>query len=343
MTRRITLADVARRAGLSASTVSFVLNDRPGSRIPQETAERVRAAARELGYTPDHQARGLKTGRSATLGFISDEVTVTRYASGMIPGILDTAEARHHGVLMTETGHRESRVRDAVADLRSRRIDGLVVGLMQAREIGNDLASRVDGLPTVMLNGVSSGLPAVLPDEYTAGRRTVEYLLQRGHRSVAVVGRSDEHADPRMSVTVKERFRGMDDAMREAGLEFEVEVPGADWEPEKGYLAAPTVLDVPSVTAVVAGNDRVAIGLYQGFQEAGTSIPEDMSVISFDDEPLASYMRPGLTTTQLPYARMGQVATDLLLDRVTAGEDVPERTLVPMPLVERASVKDIRG
>ena len=108
MANRITLSDVAQHAGVSVSTVSFVLNRRPGSRIPEETPEAVRASARELGYTPDSNARGLRTGRSEALGFISDEVTVTRYASAMIRGIIDVAEKQDHVILMAETD-RESK------------------------------------------------------------------------------------------------------------------------------------------------------------------------------------------------------------------------------------------
>lgn len=341
MTRRITLSDVARRAGVSVSTVSFVLNDRPGSRIPETTAANVRAAAQALGYTPDHYARGLKTGRSKAIGFISDEVTVTRYASAMIRGILNVGEANQHAVFIAETGHGERELVRAIRELQSRRVDGLILGMMQAREL--DVPNEFAALPMVVVNGTAGSIPAILPDEYTAGERTVHFLLERGHRTIGLVGRSPLHQDPRVSVTIGRRFRGLDAAMKEAGLGFALEVPGHEWEPDLGYRAAQEIVSRPDVTAVVAANDRIGFGLHQGLAQSGTPVP-DVSVISFDDDPLASYLRPGLTTTQLPYERMGEVAAGLVLRRASAlqGEGKCEmndaETLVPMPLIVRSSV-----
>lgn len=345
MARRITLADVAKKAGVSASTVSFVLNNRPNSRIPVETAERVRSAAEELGYAVDRQARGLKTGRSGSIGFVSDEVTVTRYSSAMIRGILGVGDARNYAVLMAETGRQVERVTEMVRDMLARRVDGVLLGFMQARQIDKSLIPPLADLPMVVMNGRVQGWPSVLPNEFSAGVTAAEHLVERGHRSIALVGRSDDHLDPEFSVTIKRRFSGLDHVMGAAGLSFALEITGSDWEPNLGYVAAAEVIKHGSITAVVAANDRIAFGLHQGFQAQGYSVPDDISVISFDDEPLASYLRPGLTTVRLPYEEMGRIATDLVLDLgaqnrgETAQKAVPSETLVPMPLVERSSVR----
>jgi LacI family transcriptional regulator len=113
-------------------------------------------------------------------------------------------------------------------------------------------------------------------------------------------------------------------------------VDGRSWEPDFGYRAAQEIFDAVSVTAIVAANDRVSLGVYQAAQERGLRIPDDLSVISFDDEYLASYLRPALTTMQIPYLEMGRTAMQLVLDG-----DAPARTLVPMPLQERSSVRDL--
>jgi LacI family transcriptional regulator len=335
--RRVTLADVARRAGVAASTASNVLSGRGASaRIPEPTADRIRAAARDLGYVPDPAARSLRTGRTGTIGFVSDGVTVTRYASAMIQGLLDATENREHALLIAEADGDRDRAERATTDFGRRRVDGLLFGLMGARQI--DLPREVT-VPTVLVNAVAEGVPHVLPDEYRAGHEAVEHLLAAGHRRIALVGRAREHRDPRVSATIGRRLDGIDAAMAEAGLAFVHEVGGARWEPELGAEAAAEVLEqAPEVTAVLALNDRIAFGLHQELLAHGGQVGKDLSIMSFDDEPLAEYVRPGLTTMRLPYREMGARAADLLLDAITDGRPLPDEVLVPMPLVERASV-----
>ena len=342
MNKRITLAVLAARTGLSASTVSMVLNNRPGSRIPEATAERVRAIAEELGYAPDRTARGLRTGRSEALGFISDEVTITRYASAMVRGILDAAEACNHAVLMAETDNHPRRLENAIRLMRTRHIDGIIVGLMRARQV--DLPAGLGGLPVIIVNGKVDGYHAVLPDEYQAGLDAVNYLVAHGHRRIAFIGRAAVHLDPRVSWTIGRRISGIDTGMANAGLSFVHEVEGSDWEPELGYRGAAEIFDRGDITAIITANDRIAFGVYGVAQARGLSIPDDMSVLSFDDEQLASYVRPQVTTMRLPYLDMGQIAAELLFKQI-AGEwcptDSAEETLVRMPLVERSSVADL--
>ena len=335
MAKRATLADVARLAGLSTTTVSMVLNNRPNTRLSEEAAQRVRAAASELNYRPNPAARGLRLGKTRTVGFISDEVTVTRYASAMIRGLLEEAESRDHTVLIAESGSRVERVANALEVMVDRQTDGIVFGLMRSRRV--ELPKVPVDVPVVITNGTTTaGHPCVLPDERSAGYEAVRYLLDRGHRRMAFVGRSAELLDPAKSATVGARYAGMDAALTEAGVEFLHEIDGKYWEPDLGYEGAAEILDKVAVTAVVAANDRVALGVYQAAQERGLRVPEDLSVISFDDEYLAGYLRPRLTTMRIPYLEMGQVAMRLTLD----GNPPPE-TLVPMPIQERGSVLDL--
>lgn len=335
MPKRATLADVARLAGLSTTTVSMVLNDRPNTRLSAEAAQRVRSAAAKLNYRPNPAARGLRLGKTRTVGFISDEVTVTRYASAMIRGLLEEAEERDHTVLISESGRRVDRIANALELMLDRQADGIVFGLMGAKQIEVPMAS-ID-VPVVLSNATStSGLPSVLPDEFRAGHEAVKYLLDRGHRRIAFIGRSEALLDPVLSATIGSRYAGLDAALAEAGVEFLYQVDGRSWEPDFGYRGAQEIFDAVSVTAIVAANDRVALGVYQAAQERGLRIPDDLSVISFDDEYLASYLRPALTTMQIPYLEMGRTAMQLVLDG-----DAPATTLVPMPLQERSSVRDL--
>lgn len=381
MAKRVTLTDIARETGLSAATVSMVLNNRPGSRISESTASRVRAAAEALGYSPDVNARGLRTGRSNAVGFISDEVTITRFASAMIRGLLDIGGERDYVVMMAECKNGSPEVENAVKAMVSRRIDGLLFGQMSARRI--EIPRAAGSVPAVIINGAADGCQGVLPDEYPAGIEAVDYLVRAGHRRIGLLGQREEELAPEMSATIGVRMAGINEGMRRAGLEFQRAVPGVEWEPEFGYAAAMEALEDRSITALLVANDRVAMGAYQAAQTLGLSIPEDISIMSFDDEQLAEYLRPKVTTMRLPYLEMGKAGMDLLLQGIVpdgvgraesvaaekageglgeshvaraeggvaraegeAGDGVGAResepVLIPMPLVERGSVRHIR-
>ena len=340
---RPTLALVAQRSGYAASTVSLVLNDRPGTRISDKARERIRAAAAELGYSPDPAARGLRTGRTNAVGFISDEVTLTRFASGMVAGAGEAAQQNGRVLIISEVDLAGLTVQDAVEVLLDRRVDSLLIGLMRARLVR--VPPVPETVPTVVVNGVGTwdvpadeGLPqlgSVLPDERAAGRKAVEYLLASGHSAIALIGMHPAHLDPEVSVTIGPRFEGIAQAMNDAGLEFVAEVAARHWDPPQGRRALRRILETSAPTAVICANDRLAFGVYQEAQALGISIGYDLSVISFDDEDLAGYLDPGLTTVRIPHREMGEIAVRM----VQSGRLREE--LVPMQLVERHSVADL--
>lgn len=345
MARRITLADVAAQAGASKATVSLVLNNKK-SRISEETAERIRQAASELDYSPNQAAQTLRTGKTQTLAFISDEVLTTRFASAMIHGILEVAEDHEQMILMSETEHDDSRRDKAIESMQNRQVDGYIFGQMRARSI--PILPMPTGLPAVVVNGRSQGTPSILPDEYNAGREAVQYLLKLGHRRIALIGRPREGQEKDSTINIPRRMQGIDDALAEAELALTNEFQEVYWEKPTGERGVQKILaETPDVTAFIAGNDRVAFGIYQTLQDQGYKVPDDFSVISFDDEELASYLSPGLTTMRLPYAEMGQAATQILLQEdpknlIPGVRSEGNEVLIPMPLIERESVKDLR-
>ncbi len=331
--RRPTLADVADRAGLSKAAVSMILNNRPGSRLSAEAAERARRAAAELGYRPNPAAQSLRLGKTRTIGFISDHVTLTRYASGLIRGVLDEAREHEHSVLLAETGSEPNGLVEAVQMMLDRRVDGIVVGLMAARLI--DVPEVPAEVPVVVVNGSSSARhPNVLPDERAGGYAMARLLADRGHRRIGLIGDLPRIAgNPRRSVTIGLRFAGIEEAFDEHGIVAE-RVALETWRPSDGYDGARHLLaEHPDLTAILAGNDNVAFGVYQALAELGLRIPDQISVASFDDEQLASYQRPGLTTARLPYQEMGRHAVQMLI-----GDRQPGHELLPMPVVDRDSV-----
>ncbi len=333
--KRVTLADVAKLAGLSTAAASMILNGRPDTRLSQQAHERVNAAAQALGYRPNVAARGLRTDKTSTIAFISDLVATTRFASGLIKGALEAAEAAGHVVLVLETGGEPAREAEAIAAVLDRQVDGIIFATMRARELF--IPPLPDGMGVVLLNATNpSHETSVLPDEYAGGRRAVELLLEQGHgEAIALLGQNDEvERDLFRSATVARRIAGIRDAMAERGLDFIAEESIWLWEPDEGYRATAALLDrCPDVQAIVCLNDRIAFGALQALTERGRSVPDDVSLVSFDNDELAAYLRPGLTTIALPHEAMGRRAVELLLSSERGAE-----TLLEMPAIVRSSI-----
>jgi LacI family transcriptional regulator len=341
MKKRPTLADVAARAGLSKTAVSLVLNNRPGSRLSAEAAQRIHEAARELNYRPNPAARSLRIGRTNTIGFISDEVTVTRFASAMIRGLLDVADEHDHGVLIAETGNHPKQLAKALESMIDRQVDGIVFGSLTARLL--DLPELPEHVRAVTANCTSpSAHSAVLPAEHDAGYAVARLLIEAGHGAgIGIVGHAPVAiADPRVSATIGKRFSGIHQALGEAGVEPIAVAEFEVWEPWHGYDATREMLDSGApVTGLICLNDRVAFGAYQALQERGLRVPDDVSIASFDDDEVAAYLRPGLTTARLPYEEMGRRAMAQLMD-----PDAPTgELLVPMPVQLRESIAPPRS
>ena len=333
--KRATLADVARLAGLSPTSASMILNGRPDTRLSQDAHDRVNAAAEALGYRPNIAARALRTDKTLTVGFISDLVATTRFASGLIKGALEAAEAAGHVVLVLETGGDPARESEAIAAVLDRQVDGIIFATMRARELF--VPELPTGTAVVMLNATNSRFPAsVLPDEFEGGAQAVRLLVENGHRSgIALMGQNDDvEKDAFRSATVSRRVAGIRSAMESEDLTFVAEESIWLWEPDEGYRATRALLERRNdIRALLCMNDRIAFGAYQALAEAGLSVPQDVSVVSVDNDELAAYLRPGLTTVGLPHVEMGKRAVEALLSDQPAGE-----ILVSMPVVLRASI-----
>lgn len=332
---RVTLADVARLAGLSKTAASMVLNGREGTRLSADAHQRVFAAAAALGYRPNVAARSLRTRKTATIAFISDIVATTRFAGGLIRGAMDAARERDHVLIITETQGDAAFEQYAIEAVLDRQVDGVIYAAMATRQLTVPPAILTG--PVVLLNATSrTPLPTVLPDDERAGRAVAAALLDKGHRDrIALIGRNRlKERDPEISLAARARLAGVREALSTAGLTLYAEVSCAEWLPDHGHTAMRALLRKRTrPSAVVCMNDRLAFGAYQALADAGLTVPDDISVVSFDDDPLAAWLRPGLTTAALPHEQMGRRAVELLLDG-----DAAERTLVPMALRHRRSV-----
>ncbi|QFY07747.1 substrate-binding domain-containing protein [Nonomuraea phyllanthi] len=344
--RRVTLADVAKAAGVSRTTASLVLSGRGRElRISQDVEQRVLRAADELEYRPNIVSVGLRTGTSRTIGFVSDTVATSRLAGDMIKGALEAARDRGFMLFIGETEGDVELERLLLQTMHDRQVDGLILASMFTRAI--KVPKAITAAPAVLLNALPkqpTPLPAVLPDEVEAGRRAARVLLEAGHRDgIHLIGAGPGLRDvPPESVAAVERLVGIREALGEAG----VKVAGArtcpDWQPEYGFAATRDLLHTIRPRALICFNDRIAMGAYQALDDAGLKVPGDVSVVSFDDHPIASWIRPTLTTVALPHYELGRTAVDVLFAEIgrehADAERVGEVHRVPMPLRSRESI-----
>jgi LacI family transcriptional regulator, galactose operon repressor len=344
--KRVTLADVARLAGVSQTAASFVLTGRREEmRISAEVEERVLHAAQATGYRPNIVSRSLRTGKTQTIGFISDTVATTPFAGNLIKGALEAARDRGHLLLIAETEGDEKLQEELLEAMIDRDVDGIVLASMYTRKLA--VPKALHGRHAVLLNAVplrSAPLLSVIPDEYEAGRTAARTLLSAHHTTgIHAIGVGMKPTEiTRQSLAAAERFRGIRDALAEAGTRLAGAVACVDWQPELGYAAVRGLLAKGTdVRALICFNDRVSIGAYNALAEAGLSVPDDVSVVSFDDDPLASWIRPQLTTIAIPHYELGRRSIELLLDAEDppTTSTAPER--LPMPLRTRDSVRRI--
>lgn len=337
--RRVTLADVARRAGLSKTTASMVLNGRTDVRLSPDAFRRVLAAAEELGYRPNVAARSLRTRKTATIAFVSDIVATTRFAGDMIRGALDAAREHDHVLLIAETQGDETIEQQAIEAMLDRQVDGLIYASMATRQLS--VPAGILGPPIVLLNATDADpdrlLPSIRPDDRAAGYAVTMALLDSGHREgIMLVGRNElKERDPSVSLAAGARLEGITRALADHGIALAGEAFCKEWQPEDGYAGMRKLLTGQSrPRAVICLNDRLAFGAYQALAEAGLRVADDVSVVSFDDDALASWLRPGLSTAALPHEQMGRRAVEWLIQPPQTGG----QHLAPMPLVTRASI-----
>jgi LacI family transcriptional regulator len=331
---RATSADVAARAGVSRTTVSFVLNDRAGVTIPDETRRRVEEAARELGYQPHGAARALAGGTSHTIGLVlrqsPEQVSVDALLAETLWGIGSEAHEGGYRVLVEPLSPDSGRYSDLV---RSQRVDGLIVS--GPRTDDAELVALVDdGFPIILQGSLPElSAPSVDVDNRAGARTAVEHLVSLGHRRIACITNA-----PLAYTAAADRLAGYRDAIEAAALPYEPDlvVEGA-FDAASGCLAMEELLSrAPGVTAVFVASDIVAFGALRALREAGRRVPADVSVVGFDDIPLARHFDPPLTTIRLPARALGAAAGRALLERL-AGRLDNERRLLPTELVVRDS------
>jgi LacI family transcriptional regulator len=338
--RRVTLADVAKHAGVSATTASLVLSGRGRElRISESVEQRVLEAAGELQYRPNIVSVGLRTGTTGTIGFVSDTVATSHLAGDMIKGALEAARERGVMLFIGETEGEADLERGLLQAMHDRQVDGIIYASMFTRTM--PVPTALLSGPAVLLNALPKkavALPSVVPDEVEAGRAAARVLLEAGHSDgVHVIGAGPRVRDvPPDSLAAVQRLAGIRETLAAAKVKIASGRVCPVWLPEYGYQATLDLLEDHRPSALICLNDRLALGAYQALDDHALTVPGDVSVVSFDDHPIASWIRPKLTTVALPHYDLGRKAVEVLFDEMARHRDGLEPDdsthLVPMPV-----------
>jgi DNA-binding LacI/PurR family transcriptional regulator len=329
----VSIRDVAAAAGVSVATVSRVLSPASAD-VPmrKETRDKVERAIDELGYRPNDLARALLQHRTAAIGLVVPDIS-NPYYPPLVRGVEDAASSRGYRIVLCNTDRDPAKIAGYLDTLIKTRVDGIVVA-------GGGWADVPDR--TAVLGNYRTGLvaigrhvtahPSVRIDNVAASREAAGHLIGLGHRRIAFLG------GPASSTTVQDRAQGYRDALKVAGLaEPAALVRYGDFTEESGYAATRDILDVsPPPTALLCANDRIALGAYAAAADAGRRVPADVSIVGFDDTPIARYVRPTLTTVAIPTYEMGSAAVRMLLAQL-GGSTASEIETMPTRLVVRDS------
>ncbi|MFI5915775.1 LacI family DNA-binding transcriptional regulator [Dactylosporangium sp. NPDC051541] len=342
MRRTISIRDVATEAGVSITTVSHALNNTSGARINDATRQRVLAAATRLGYAPNKLAQGLRQQRTQVLALLSDRIATTPHAGRIILGAQETASAHGWVVLLLNTGGEAELEERAINAIFQYQIDGVLYATMYHRQVS--VPDRLAGLPIVLLDASSADqrYPSVVPDEVGGGRDAVHELIAAGHRRIGFTTNIDDIP------ATHGRHTGYRQALAAAGIPAHPDlVVVEESDTPGGYRATLELLRRPQPpTGIFCFNDRMAMGAYRAAHELGLRIPEDLSIVGFDNQELiADGLFPGLTTVALPHYDMGAWAVRTLIDIIGAGAEQPPphgeesvHVAMPCPVVRRSSV-----
>lgn len=314
-TKRVTMMDVAKAAGCSQATVSVVLNNVMDIKISPDLRGRVLDVAARLGYglaSPIRRA-GLEDLRGGCIGFIVDQLATTPETVNAIEGARHASWENDVTILVAQTQGRAEHERSAVARLLRAGAQGIVYMSVFTRRVSLDAVFDRLPVPIVLLNCYTgeNQFPAVVPDEVNGGRIATLSLIKKGHKRIAtIVGESFMEA-------AQDRLAGYRQALAEAGLRYDDGlVAEGNWTPTSGFDATRKLLSLSDPpTAIFCQNDKMAMGCFMAIGEAGLRIPQDISVVGYDDDELSRHLRPQLTTLELPHRPMGAWAIEQLARR----------------------------
>jgi len=316
MNKRITNLDVAKAAGVSPTTVSFVLNNIEGMRISEETRQRVLEAARKLDYHPDSSAQKMARGKTCVIGLVLRQNPEKAYADLFLPDVMQgiSSVTRENGYqLLFIPLPPEDQDNSYVNLIHERHVDGLIVS--GPTEDDNELVDVFNkGAKIVIMGKIrNSNIPYIDIDNVKAAKTAVSHLISLGHKRIAIITNA-----PLNYSSSKDRIQGYRNALESENLSFDENlILIGDRTPESGYLAMKKLLEIkPLPTAVFIASDTVALGALNVLYEKGIEVPRDLAIVGFDDIALARYVIPPLTTIHLPAYSLGLGAASMLIQQL---------------------------
>ncbi|MCR5502789.1 MAG: LacI family transcriptional regulator [Lachnospiraceae bacterium] len=334
-----TIKDIAKECGVSIATVSNVLNGK--NKASRQTEEKIMEAVRKYGYHPNSIAKGLRSRRSGIIGIIAEDV-----AQFTVPPIIEAIMRR-----LEESSYKtflinlrlysrwknswfnnedliKTVIDPALRDLESMMVDGIIYIAVHSRN--THVLSGMQGLPVVMAYAYeqSPEIFSVAVDDEEAGYEAVKHLTECGHKRIGII------AGLRDNMHTQLRLKGAKRALAEAGILFDEHLLRyADWDKEAGYRVSGDLMSEGGITAIFCMTDRMAGGLCQYLEEQGLTVGRDISVMGFDNQDLAEFCRPGLTTMALPLQEIGNTSAGMLLDLLSENpENIPPKGKIPDPL-----------
>lgn len=339
--KRVTSQDVANLAGVSRTTVSLVLNDVEGIHITPETRQKVRDAAEKLGYIPNATAQALATRRARAIGLIMTRsphhIASDTFLPQILGGLLDVVKQNKLRLLI-ESVEAEHQDRVYLELARAKHIDGMILLTPRIDDAGLKKLEEVDAPSVLMGKLEGSNLYSVDVDNRFAAKQATQYLLELGHTNIACIS----NARPSYSAA-PDRVLGYKDALMAAGISPDDDlIQYADFDPQSGFVCMQTLLDSEKkFTAVFVASDNVAMGTKSALREAGLRVPDDISIIGFDDIPWAQYSDPPLTTVRLPAQELASRACLMLLDLMQGSEPEERHLILDTELVVRKSCRKL--
>jgi len=339
--KRVTSQDVADFAGVSRTTVSFVLNDVKGLNISPETRHKVRVAAESLNYVPDATAQALASRRAKAIGLVMTRsphhIATDAFLPQIIGGLMEVIKDKKLRLLIeyVEVEHQD---RAYLELARAKHIDGMILLTPRIDDAGLKKLEQVD-IPTVLMGHLEgTDFYSVDVDNQLAAQQGVQYLLELGHTQIACI----TNAPPSYAAS-PERVAGYKTALLAAGIAPDDRlIRYADFDPQSGYTQTKSLLESGNkFTAIFVASDNVAMGVKAALREAGLRIPEDISLVGFDDIPWAQYADPPLTTVHLQAQEMARRACLLLMDLLQGKEPGVKQQIIDTHLVVRKSCREM--
>jgi len=332
----VSLKSLAEHLGLSQAAVSFVMNRSPNAKsIPQHTQELIRKAARELNYRPNHLARSLRQQRSYTIGVLVPEIS-EGYAALVMSGIEDHLLQEGYFYFVVSHRHRADLLEEYPLLLQQRAVEGLIA-------VDTAVAEGLQ-IPSIAVSGHREipGVTNIVLNHARAAMLALEHLHSLGHRRIAFIKGQEFSSDTAI------RWQSIREAAAKLGIAIDerlvVQLKGESSSPELGYKVTQELLgSSASFTALFSFNDVYAIGAIQALRESGRTVPDNVSVVGFDDIQSAAFQNPALTTVRQPLRQMGMTAAETLLQRITnsAQDSYPNEIVVEPALIVRASTASV--